>query len=232
LWLGTVAGMVSPPLRPDDRGRSAVLRVDLRQRRIERRYELHDGRDHAFGDMALATDGTLLASDGVGGGVYVIRPGADSLEPIVPAGQLRSPQTPVPLPDGAHALVADYSRGIAILDLRRKLPPRWLTHPPELALYGIDGLYLRGQLLIGVQNGTAPERLLWLRLDPGFHRVVDWQVALARAPGLGDPTHGVVTGRQFHFIANSGWDRVDEQGRMDTGPAASNPAIWSVELPP
>jgi hypothetical protein len=232
LWLGSAAGAVSPPFRPEDKGRSAVLRVDLPSRRVERRYELADEREHAFGDMALAADGTLYVADGLGGGVYRVRPDAGaSLEPIAPPGLMRSPQTPVPLPGGARLLVPDYSRGIAIIDLRQRQPLSWLAHPPELALYGIDGLYLSGHVLIAVQNGTVPERLLLLHLDAAFTRVVKWEVALARAPGLGDPTHGVIAGRQFQFIANSGWDRVDDDGRMRAAGEAGSPAIWSIELP-
>lgn len=232
LWLGSVAGAVSPPFVAADRGRSAVLRVDLKSRVVEQRFELAEGREHAFGDMALAADGTVYVADGLGGGVY--RMGAKAgapLETVLPPGLLRSPQTPVPLPGGARLLVPDYSRGIAIVDLRHEGPPGWLAHPPELALYGIDGLYLRGRWLIAVQNGTAPERLLLLHLDAGLTRVMDWKVALARSPGLGDPTHGVIAGRQFHFIANSGWDRVDDDGRMRAAGQAGAPALWSIDLP-
>jgi len=232
LWISSVAGTVSPPYRAADRGRSAVLRVNLRSRTVERRYELADGREHALGDMALSADGAVYVSDGLGGGVYRIGPEANAqLSPLVLAGLMRSPQTPVPLPDGTRLLVPDYSRGVAVIDLNRPGAVTWLKHAPEIALYGIDGLYLRGKDLIAVQNGTVPERLLLLRLNADFTRITDWTVLLARAPGMGDPTHGFVAGGQFQFIANSGWDRVDEQGHLDTAAAADNPAIWSIELP-
>jgi hypothetical protein len=48
---------------------------------------------------------------------------------------------------------------------------------------------------------------------------------------MGDPTHGFVAGGRFQFIANSGWDRVDEQDHFDAAATADNPAIWSIELP-
>ena len=232
LWISSVAGAVSPPYQPPDHGRSAVLRINLHSRAVERRYELDDGKAHALGDMALGTDGGVYVSDGLGGGVYRIGPDADAqLVALVPTGLLRSPQTPVPLPDGVRLLVPDYSRGIAIVDLRRPGAVAWLKHAPEVATYGIDGLYLRGHELIAVQNGTVPERLLLLRLDPGFTRITSWTVLLARAAGLGDPTHGFISGGRFQFIANSGWDRVDGQGHLDTTAPAGNPAIWSIGLP-
>jgi hypothetical protein len=33
-------------------------------------------------------------------------------------------------------------------------------------------------------------------------------------PGLGDPTHDVVVGDNFYFIANSGWDRFSDAGQI------------------
>ncbi len=232
LWISTVAGAISPPFRAADAGRSAVLRVNLNNRVQEDRFELKDGHAHAFGDMALDSKGELYVSDGVGGGVYSIapEPGAALATRVFP-GALRSPQTPVPLPDRTRLLVADYSRGIAIVNLQAPQGVSWLQHPPELAVYGIDGLYLDGQALIAIQNGTVPERLLYMRLDPSFTRVLSWQVVLARVPGLGDPTHGVVRENRFDFISNSGWDRVDDQGHLNSPAAASPPEIWSMDLP-
>jgi hypothetical protein len=231
LWISSVAGRVSPPFRGLDKGRSAVLRLNLASHALEQRYELQDGRPHAFGDMALGMKGELYISDGEGGGVYRIGAEPDSqMLSCVSPGELRSPQSPVPLPGGSRVLVADYSRGIAIINVQSGQGVSWLRHGPELALYGIDGLYRYGQNLIAVQNGTAPERLLIMRLDPSFTRVVEWHVALARAPGLGDPTHGIVLGNKFEFISNSGWDRVDDQGNLKPA-AAAKPALWSIELP-
>lgn len=240
LWLGGVAGAVSPPYQPSDAGRSAVLRLDLKHKTPPRRYELRDGLPHAFGDMALGEHGEVYVSDGEGGGVYRIEPGDEAqLEVVRPSGFVRSPQTPVVLPGGKTLLVPDYARGIAVIDLRKGASAiSWLPHPPELALYGIDGLYLHGHTLVAIQNGTNPERLLLLHLDAALTRVTHWEVALARAPGLGDPTHGVVRGDQFEFISNSGWDRVADDGSLSApagGSAAADthsPAIWSIDLPP
>ena len=56
-------------------------------------------------------------------------------------------------------------------------------------------------------------------------------VLLARAPGLGDPTHGFVAGRQFQFIANSGWDRVKEDGSLGDAVTATPAELWRLRLP-
>jgi hypothetical protein len=61
--------------------------------------------------------------------------------------------------------------------------------------------------------------------------VIAWRVAVARVPGLGDPTHGVVSGRFFYFLANSGWDRVGADGQFPSDSAAAPAQVWRVSLP-
>jgi hypothetical protein len=108
---------------------------------------------------------------------------------------------------------------------------KWLQHPPELTLAGIDGLYLHGRTLFAVQNGTAPERILVMTLDARGNRVETWRVAVTRVPGLGDPTHGVVRGGYFYFLVNSGWNRLGDDGSLKADTAATPAEIWRIRLP-
>ncbi len=231
LWATTTAGAESPPFEPREEGTSAVLKFDLGTRALLARYELHDGRHHGFGDVTLAADGELFVSDGIDGGVYRIKAGEGSeFVTLVATGSLRSPQTPALIPGNSRLLVPDYSRGIAVVDLQGGAVS-WLRHPPELALFGIDGLYLDGRTLIAIQNGTLPERVLVMGLDSTCTRVTDWHVAVANVAALGDPTHGTFVGRQFDFIANSGWDRVKEDGSLGDEATATPAELWRLHLP-
>lgn len=229
LWASTAAVPHSPPYSSADDGHSAVLRIDLRSRTLLGRYELDDGKAHAFGDMTLGLDGSVFVADGRGGGVYAARAGHQGLEVIVPPGNLRSPQTPALSADGRLLLVPDYTRGIALVRLSNH-ELTWLQHTPELALFGLDGFYWRGHTLIGVQNGTTPERILVMSLSTDCTRVTSWHVALAQVSGLGDPTHGLLRGRDFYFLANSGWDRFDDDGKPSGGGTAAA-EIWRLQLP-
>jgi hypothetical protein len=230
LWATMTTGPESPPYSDADAGKSAVLKIDLESNVVLARLALEDGAPHAFGDMTLGDDGQLFVSDSLGGGVYVIRnTGAPILETLVPPGELRSPQTPALLSGSRVLLVPDYSRGVAVIDLKSKALG-WLQHPPELALSGIDGFYARGRVLLAIENGTVPERVLVLKLDRTGRTVQSWRVAVARAPNLGDPTHGVIVGSDFYFLANSGWDRVDEKGDLKGHPNARPPQIWRISL--
>lgn len=230
LWVTTAAVAQSPPYSSADEGRSAVLRIDMRSRTLLGRYELADGKPHAFGDMTLGADGAVYVADGRGGGVYAAHPGHEGLETIVAPGSLHSPQTPALSADGRVLLVPDYTRGIARVLLSDRVVA-WLRHPPELALFGLDGFYWRGRTLVGVQNGTGPERLLVMQLDAQCRRITSWRVVLARVPGLGDPTHGLLRGRDFYVLVNSGWDRYDDDGHPTPQGSASVPEVWRLRLP-
>jgi hypothetical protein len=230
LWASTSTTNISPPIQAGE-GRSAVLALNAQTGAVVSRYELPRGARHAFGDMTISPAGRVYVSDGLGGGVYTVIPGRGSvLTPLIEPGELVSPQTPALTPDGSRLLVPDYVRGIAIVDLKTR-SVSWIRHPPELAVFGIDGLYLDGRTLVAVQNGTTPERIIMMQLADGLTRVERWSVLLARAPGLGDPTHGCLRGREFYFIANSGWDQFEDDGQRRADSHPSPAEIWKIRIP-
>ena len=115
-------------------------------------------------------------------------------------------------------LVPDYLRGVGVLDLDTGAV-RWIAEngPGRTALNGVDGLYVRGKSLFLVQNGTSPERVLRLGLDPTLRQVVSTEIIERATPTLGDPTHGVFVGNHFYYIANSGWSELDDHGDLKPG---------------
>lgn len=209
-----------------DWGRSALLCYDLHTGKLLRRVE---GPPHSgLGDMTLARDGAVIVSDGDGGGVYRLAAADSSLQRL-DAGDFISPQTPALHPDGKHIFVPDYVRGIGVLDVATR-QVRWLAMQGRFALNGIDGLYFDHGRLLAVQNGTSPARVVAFTLDPTLRRVLRATVIERATPGLGDPTHGVVSGGRFYYIANSGWDVIDEHGALKAGATASAARIMQVRL--
>ena len=196
-----------------DWGRSAILQFDLRSGKLLRRIE--GPPKAALGDMALALDGDALVSDGEHGGVYrVDRSGSAVVR--LDAGDFISPQTPAALTDGKHILVPDYVRGIGVLNLATKQVV-WMPTEGKHALSGIDGLYAVGNLLLATQNGASPERVVRFTLNESKTHIVSEDILERATPTLGDPTHGVVVGNDFYYIANSGWDVLDEHGNLLKG---------------
>jgi sugar lactone lactonase YvrE len=215
LWAATAALPEGIGYRKEDEGRSALLKYSLDTGELVKRYDLKNDTKHVLGDLTVSPAGDVFVSDGEGA-VYWVEHKKDALDILVDKGMFRSPQTPALSPDGRTLFVPDYSRSIGMVDLATR-QVKLLEHPKELSLGGIDGMYLSGRTLIAIQNGTAPERLIRMKLNDALTRVVEWETIEANWPELGDPTHGVIVGDQFYFIANSGWDRMADDGSVKPG---------------
>ena len=209
-----------------DWGRSAILCFNLQTGALLRRIE---GPAHtALGDMALTQEGNPIVTDGDGGGVYKVTD--DHLE-LINGKDFISPQTPALLPDGNHAFVPDYLRGIGILDLKTG-QVIWINQSSskKAALSGVDGLYFDHDVLILTQNGTSPERVIRLQLDKTMTQVVSEQIIERSTSTLGDPTHGVIVGNSFYYIANSGWNNLDDHGDARQGTKLTPARIMRFQL--
>jgi hypothetical protein len=225
LWATEVALEGFAALAKADWGRSAILKYDLRSGKLLQRIE--GPPQAALGDMALAANGDPIVSDGEHGGVYRI--GSARQVQRIDGGDFVSPQTPAALPDGTRILVPDYVRGLALLDLSTKHVD-WIPMEGKHALTGIDGLYVLGTLLIATQNGTSPERVVRFTLTESMTGVASEAIIERATPTLGDPTHGVVVGDYFYYIANSGWDSLDEQGVVKEGKTLTPAVIMRAKL--
>lgn len=221
VWATEVAMRGFTAVPESDWGRSAVLCYDLKNGKLLRRIE--GPRPSSLGDMVLAANGDVIVSDGDGGGVYRVAANGARLERL-DDGDFISPQTPAMHPDGKHIFIPDYVRGVGVLEIATK-QLRWLAMGGRFALNGIDGLYFDRGRLIAVQNGTSPERVVAFTLDASLTRI-ESETIIERSTGtLGDPTHGVVIDNDFYYIANSGWDAVDDRGNMKAGARPSVPRI-------
>lgn len=208
LWATEVAFDGFSDLAAADWGHSALLQYDLDDGTLIARF---DGPAHAeFGDMTLAHNGDPIVSDGTGGGIYRLR--GQELRRI-DHGDFISPQTTAICGKGRRVFVPDYVRGIAAFDLETGTA-RWLAMQDRHALNGIDGLYCHGTELIAVQNGSSPERVIAFSLDPAHLAVASERIVERATSTLGDPTHGVWVGTTFFYIANSGWNALDEHGAV------------------
>ena len=225
LWVASGADAQGAGSPPAEIGRTAVFAFDLATGALAARYELtvEPGKTRTLADLALLSDGTLAVSDSRGGGFYALDPATGAFTPLVPQGTFHSPQAPAEIAGGKAVLVADYARGIAKVD-RATGMVTWLTLPDDLYPKGFDGMRLRGTTLIAVQNGSDPHRVIRMELDSAVTRVVSWKVLAAGAPALAEPTHGVLRGGNFIYIANSGWDHVGGDGSL-TDVATLRPTV-------
>jgi hypothetical protein len=231
LWATTAAFPVAAGYSPADSGRSALIEYDLRTGAARGRYVAPDSGAHVLGDLVVGSAGAVYVSDGVGGGVYALAPGRDSLRVLAPRGTFLSPQTPALSSDGATLFVPDYSIGIAAVDITSGRIS-WVTHSDSLALTGIDGMYRVGRDLLVVQNGLEPNRIMRLTLDPSMRHVVR-ATTIARGPAAASLTHATVSRGWVYFLAKSGWERAADDGTMTAAASAADaPVIVRVRLAP
>jgi hypothetical protein len=224
LWATEVALTGFRGIPRDDWGRSVILEFDLRTARLLRRVE--GPRGSQLGDMTLSPAGDPLVCDSNNGGVYVLRLNDPRLVRL-PTSEFVSPMTPVfAAPD--QVFVADYVRGIALLDLSINRV-MWLSTQNRYALAGTDGLYWYQDRLIAIQNGFAPARIVSLTLNGAHTRITGEQVIESGTPDL-DPSHGVIVAGSLYFIANSGWNELTTDGLVRRGAKLTPAAIMRARL--
>lgn len=239
LWAAEASG----PGIPGSSGprRTGLLKLSLGDARVLARLPVpDDGEEHQLGDVTVADDGTVYASDSLGAVIYRLQPDSARLEPFLRSKEMASPQGMAICREADAMVIADYSTGLHRLDLKTGV----LTPVGGLraALAGTDGLVavahdfgMRSASpnpvgMVAVQNGVSPQRLLFLRLSPDCDTLEDATVLAANLPQTDDLTLGVDGGGRVLFIGSSGWADRDGDGKLTTDtPRAAG--LFSVPLP-
>ncbi|WP_109806657.1 hypothetical protein [Sphingosinithalassobacter portus] len=162
------------------------------------------------GDVSAAGGGVFV-SDGLNGAVYRLR--GDTLETLVAPGVGRSAQGSALTEDGTRLVVADYGRGVAMIDLatgERTLLPMAGDRP----LRGLDGLVRVGADYYAVHNGSSPGSLVRFRIEGA---AIDVAVIHHGAP-LVDPTQIASDGAQLLIVADAGWPGASDPQAPHRGP--------------
>jgi sugar lactone lactonase YvrE len=194
---------------PSLEGRSAVYEFDLATGKPVRNTALPvDGKPHAANDLAVAENGDLYVTDSLGSGIYRIPSGGGALETFVAPGVFRSPGG-IAFGPGGRLYVADWGQGLYWLDSGRNRHE--VEGPPDVPLFGIDGLIARGGTLYAVQNGIAPARVVRLELDAKGGRVVAAAILDMNDPEFFEPTLATLVGDDLYVIGKSQWPLFDEK---------------------
>lgn len=228
LWMTASAMPGFTGFPKEDEGKAALFAIDAATGKTVRRFDLSSAGPAVLGDMSVAPDGAVYVTDSIGGGVYRVQGDVKtaSLEKI--AGDFFSPQTPVLAADGKRLFVADYSMGIAVVDLTRPNPPGelyYILHHESIAVTGVDGLCLSGDFLAATQNGTEPERIVRYHLNRAQTEITSAEVIEQSTERLGDPTHVIALNGWFYVSANVGWNKVDDHGQLKKGEHFTAPIL-------
>jgi sugar lactone lactonase YvrE len=197
-----------------DSSRTGLYAFDLESGRTVTRVMLSDTTiAHFFNDCCLSRGGDVYVTDTMQGGVYLLRVGADRFETVVEPGVLIGSNGIVLSDDDRRLYVAEFTLGIAVIDLPTGEIAR-LQHPEEIAICYTDGLLWHQGSLIVVQNNRGLDRVARLYLDDAGLRVMGMTVLVAHQPGFDEPTTATLAGGACLFIANSELNRFGPGGRL------------------
>jgi tetratricopeptide repeat protein len=215
LWANACNGTSPVMQEPDPRteGRTAVFRYELGTGRLLGKYEGGRGDETlCFNDLAFSPDGDVYVSAGDGGVFRVVRQ-TNRLERFAPTPGLFVNGIAISA-NGKTLYLADHLRGVVLLDVASR-DVRPLPTPPGVTLAAIDGLYVHGASLVGVQNGLGegPERVVQAFLGDDGSRVACVDLLERSHPDYDVPTTGAVVGDELVYVAGSQLNRQDDKGR-------------------
>ena len=162
-------------------------------------------------DLVVAADGSIFLADPEAKAIVRISStGARSV--VVEAVGMRSPGGLALSADGTLLYVADWSQGLAVVDIARRTL-HWLRPAANSTVLGIDGLLRTGDSLLAIQNGVHPPRISRFELAPGGREIASATVLERNVPEWDEPTLGVVVGEELYYVATSQWPRYGEDGQ-------------------
>jgi len=209
-------------------GSSGVFRLDLETRAVSERCLLPEADgEQVLGDLVLAPDGVLYTTDSLTGMVYRYTPGSGVFESLVDQGVFGSPQGLVLDSTASYLYVADYIGGLYRVSLGDGAIDK-IAIAANITDYGIDGLYRHGNELIAIQNGIRPHRVTAMKLARDGLSIVAGRTLASNLEEFDEPTLGFVRGEDFYFVANSHWNRFDQDNRLPED--LSGPIILRVSL--
>lgn len=227
LWAATSALPEMAGFTTEMKGESALAEFSLVNSELRRVVPVPgDGREHSLGDLIVAPDGTVYASDAKSPVIWQLEPGAEELQKLADSPQFGSLQGMV-LAERA-LIVADFANGLFRIDLgTREITP--LRTPPNVTLLGLDGLVAIPGGIVATQNGIEPQRVILIRLNAAKDAITEVTVLAAGLRDFTDLTLITLVNDFPTVVAGSGWDIV-ETTRAKV-PPAHTVRIFQVTLP-
>ncbi len=189
--------------KKENLGNSKAIEIDLKGKVLE---ELTLDENQMWGDLVLSKSGEVFITNSMAPEIYKYDqkkgnfaklldvPGAVSLQGIAI--------------DGAESTLyfSDYSMGVGKIELSN-LEISWLKLD-RLVIGGVDGIFLKDDILFLAQNGTNPKRVSQVKIDED--ELTDYQILEQGIFNDGEPTHFYPNKDQLYFIGNSPWPFYEE----------------------
>lgn len=206
--------------------RNEVVVFDIDSGAVVRR--LAAGSAGQLNDVAVASDGTIYATDSRAGSVFVAKQDAAELATLIGAGSFAGANG-VAVADDQMLFVA-HATGVVRVD-RATVAFTPIINTTRETIAAVDGLYLHEGSLIGVQNATNPGRVIRITLDAERARAIKVETLLSHHHSeLAEPTTGAVDGDRFLLLANSYVGALDDKGEFRKGAQLRDPVVLEISL--
>lgn len=235
--LGNVLGLVvdAPRRRLHAVSTSLVGKPDSTSNRIVT-YDLETGKllrsvtvaaAAQLNDVTVGPGGDLFTTDSRAGNVFRIHAGTGAIDTLV----ILPGANGIAVSADGKALYVAHSTGVARLDLVRGDAAARIEIPAGETIAAIDGLYVDGDALIGVQNLTTPGRVVRIHLRPDGKSADRIETLLSHHhPALDEPTTGVLVGRTFALLATTQVARFGPDGKIESPETLKAPVVLAIPL--
>jgi sugar lactone lactonase YvrE len=189
----------------DSLARSAVYKFELSSGKLLHKYQMLLNKNNCvFGDLILSNAGKVFISDSKNNDIYTINEKTNQIEPYYTSPEFWNIQGMTFSNNEKYLFIADYVRGIYRLTIKTRELIEIKTNS-DASLKGIDGIYFYNNSLIAIQNGVNPLRCMRYFLNKELSSVSGFEIIDRKHPAFGEPTLGVIDGKNFYYIANSQW---------------------------
>jgi len=206
---------------------SEIVKIDIETKKVVERIVVPGS--HIFGDLVIAKDGTVYATDSDSPLVLKIT-GKEFSPWLYLTGRIYNLQGLTFNEDQSALYVADYNGGIMRVSVKDPEDRKWLEMPGDMTPKGIDGLYFHKNSLLAIHNGTDPIRVVRYQLDGNGTHITAAKVLDNNRPEFDQPTTGVIKDGNFYFFANSPWNAYDRKKQVLDESKFSAPALMRCRL--
>jgi sugar lactone lactonase YvrE len=217
---------------PGEKNRSEIVHFDVQGELLER-YAAPGTGPHDLNDLVLRSTGEIYVTDTYANQVFRFDRESHKFATLDLSHHEKG--RPVFYPngitlsdDGDVLYVADIL-GILRLNLRTNKVEE-VKPAAHDTLAGVDGLYWYKGGFVGIQYGTGASRVMHWTLSPDGSEVAHSKTLERGTELVKDPTTGAVIGSNFYFMANTGIDNLDDNGKI-LDPAKLEPLHLAVHRP-
>ena len=196
---------------PGEKNRSEIVHFDAQGKLVER-YTAPGAGPHDLNDLVLRGESEIYVTDTDGNKVYRFDRKSHRFASLELSRPVFYPNGITLTEEGNALYVADFL-GVQRIDLRAN-EAQEVRPAAHDTLAGVDGLYWYKGGLVGIQNSTSLRRVMRWKLSRDGRSVVDSETLERGTELVHDPTTGAILDDKFYFIANTGIDNLDDNGRI------------------